>query len=219
MKRLKNLLFATAAAVALAGGTAARADISWQANWTPGTNSLSVGPSSQITFTNLASAGYTTTAAQPVITTPVTNLAIVTTAPTTSPDVFVDKGYVLGLQITDMASLKTMNLTFSGSLSGTISVGGASITNTFNTPTTQSVTFANGDKYTVTLDGFVPPGSGTNITTQGAIGADVTATGPGGGGGSPHGTPEPSTLALGGLGMAFTGLMAWRRRRNAALAA
>jgi len=221
MKRLKSLLFAAAVAVALAGGSAARADINWEANWTPGTSSLTVGPSSSVTFTNLASAGYTTTTAQPVISTPVTNLGIVSTASPDTPDVFSGKGYTLLLQLTDMASGKTQNLTFGGALSGSASSNGSSISNLFGSPTTQTLNFANGDQYVVTIGPFVPPGNAGTSSPLGAIGATVTATSSNtGGGGSPQGTPEPSTLALGGLGMAFTGLMAWRRRnRNAALAA
>jgi hypothetical protein len=92
------------------------------------------------------------------------------------------------------------------------------VSNSFNSPTTISYTFTgSGDTYKVVLNGYLPPGSGTNITTSGGFSADVYATGPGNSG-NPHGTPEPSTMALGGLGTFFTGLMAWRRRnRNAAL--
>jgi PEP-CTERM motif len=197
----------------LCGASQARADISWHADWDPGALALTVGPSSVINFTNLHGSGYTTTALQPVISTPVTNLSIVTTATSTAPDVFSSVGYSLKLTLTDDLSGLTHTFSFTGMLlSGSISTSGASVTNVFGPNASQSFTFANGDKYVVTLDGYVPPGSGTNITTVGGIGADVTATGPSGSG-NPHGTPEPSTLALGGLGMAFTGLMAWRKRR------
>jgi hypothetical protein len=168
-----------------------------------------------IDFTNLSNASYTTTTAQPVISTPVTNLSIVTTAPVSAPDVFSGKTYSLMMTVTDDASVtnNTHTFTFTGALTGSISTGGSYITNVFGANSTQSFTFANGDKYVVTLDGFVPPSSGTNVTTVGAIGADVAANVSVSNSGSPHGTPEPSTLALGGLGIVFAGLGAWRRRQ------
>jgi PEP-CTERM motif len=210
MKR--SLLYALPALLLFAGSQA-RADISWHADWDPGSLALTVGPSSVIDFTNLHGSAYTTTALQPVISTPVTNLSIVTTASSSAPDVFSNKGYTLNLVITDDLSGLTHHFTFTGMLlSGSISTSGASVTNVFGPNATQSFTFSNGDKYVVSLDGYVPPGSGTNITTVGGIGADVTVTGPGSNGNT-HATPEPTTLALAGLGMAFTGLVAWRKRR------
>jgi hypothetical protein len=216
MKRLKSLLFAAAAAVALAGGSAARADISWEANWTPGALALTVGPSSVINFTNLANGGYVTlSGATMPITTPITNTSVITTATPTSPDSFTNKMYALNLVLTDSLSGLTHTFNFSGALSGSVSTGGGTVSNVFGAGTTQTFTFADGDSYKVVLNGYLPPGSGKNITTQGGFSADVYATGPGNSG-NPHGTPEPSTMALGGLGMFFTGLMAWRRRNRTA---
>jgi hypothetical protein len=211
MKR--PILFALPVLFLLAASQA-RADINWQANWDPGSLALTVGPQSVIDFTNLHNAGYTTTASTPVISTPVTNLLIVTTAPVATPNVFTDKAYSFNLVLTDSASGLTHAFTFTGMLlSGNISIGGGTVQNVFGPNSTQSFTFADGDKYVVSLNAFLPPGSGQNITTVGGVGASVTATGPGTSG-HPQGTPEPSTLALGGLGMMFTGRMAWRKRQS-----
>jgi hypothetical protein len=217
MKRWKSLLFAAAAAVALAGGSAARADIAWQANWSPGSLALGVGPSTVINFTNLANAGYVTLAGQTTpVTTPISNTSIVTTAAPPG-DSFSNKSYSFSLVLTDTLSGTTKTATFTGMLSGSASTGGGTVTNVFGPNSTQTLSFSNGDVYKVVLNNFSAPGSGQGITTQGAFTADVYATGPGNSG-NPHGTPEPSTMALAGLGSFFTGLMAWRRRtRNAAL--
>jgi PEP-CTERM motif len=212
---MKRVVFLTLPALLMLGASQVRADINWQANWSPGSPALTVGPSSVINFTNLSNAAYTTTTAQPIISTPVTNLSIVTTAPVSAPDVFSSKSYSLTLTVTDAASItnNSHTFTFTGALSGSISTGGSFITNAFGPNATQSFTFANGDMYVVSLDGFVPPSSGKNITTVGAIGANVAANVSVTNSGAPHGTPEPSTLALGGLGMVFAGLGAWRKRQ------
>jgi hypothetical protein len=159
---------------------------------------------------------------------PATNLTI-TMAPMVTSDTLgvAGQNYQLKVQITDNSPTNITSpqtLTFSGNLKGTLTTTGASVMNSFTGLTTQTLTFFQNNKtediFTITMDGFVSPGSGGTISTKGAIGADVTVVNKevGGGGGNPHDTPEPSTLALGGLGMMFTGLMAWRRRnRNAAL--
>lgn len=215
MKRLKSFLFAAALAAVLTGGATARADINWHADWTPSNNFIPAGLSSTINFSNLANAGFTTTSSLPVISTPASNLSISTTV--VGADTFSNQGYALSLKLTDDASGSFHIFNFSGKLSGVITMAGASVSNVFDAPTTLSSLIGN-NNYTVTLNGFVAPGSGHNINTVGGIGADITAVA-GDDNGQPHGTPEPSTLALGGLGMVFTGLMAWRRRnRNAALA-
>src|SRR5438445_275172 len=46
---------------------------------------------------------------------------------------------------------------------------------------------------------------------------DAAPSSGGGGGGDPHHAPEPSTLALSGLGLSFLGLVSWRKRLAAAI--
>lgn len=218
MKRFKKFVCAAALAVGLLGAASAQADVHWQANWSPSNDVIIAGDDSTVEFTNLNKSSYTTTAKLPVINTPTTNLTIKTEAPTNDPDVFVGQNYKLVLELTDTASGKTKSFDFLGKLSGTISTAGAAISNMFD-PVTAIQTWTvpeNGNFYTINLKDFVAPGSASNINTKGAMGADITVVA-GDGGGQVHDTPEPSTLALAGLGMAFTGLAAWRRRKlNAA---
>jgi PEP-CTERM motif len=211
MERVKKLLYAAAVATCLAGAASARADISWTADWTPSNNFIAVGPSTNINFSNLAATNYTTSSALPVVSVPATNLTISSSASSTVT--FSGAVYSLSLKITDGPSGATGIFNFTGTLSGTITQTGAWVNNVFNTPTSITKTIG-ADTYTVTLSGYVPPGTPTSINTVGGIGATITVV-PGNSSGSPHGTPEPSTLVLAGLGMAFTGLGAWRRKRNA----
>lgn len=214
MKRLKRLLFAAALAVGLLGAASAQADINWHADWTPSDSSVVAGPKSNISFTNLANSLYTTTSALPVISTPVTNLTIVTTLGKGEHETFLPQNYKMSLLLTDDLSGNTHAFNFLGTLAGTISNSGASVVNVFDPLTkSQEFTFANGNHYKIDLNSYVPPGSGDNVNTKGAFGADITVTG-NPDNGHVHDSPEPSTLALAGLGMAFTGLVAWRRRNR-----
>src|SRR5262249_59978543 len=88
-------------------------------------------------------------------------------------------------------------------------------------PTTQTVTLGN-DTYTVTMSGSSPPGP-PGSANPGSISAHVdVAAGPNGGGGGGGGgggppvnpAPEPSTLALSGLGLSCLGIASWRKRRR-----
>jgi hypothetical protein len=214
---LSALLFFTAAQ--------ARAEISWQANWTPGSLAKVVGPRSVIDFTNLHNASYETPSGTQVRT-PVSNLWIITTATEAHPDGFLDKEYSMRLRIKDDRSGLTHVFKFTGELSGVISMGTSLIKNVFGPNATQSFTFADGDKYTVKLDGYKAPNTSHGYPVEGHLSAQITVTGPGSSpppsSGSahlveaaieqPHGTPEPSTLVLGGLGLAFSGALAWRKR-------
>jgi PEP-CTERM motif len=215
---MKRVIFPALTAALMLATSHARADINWQATWTPGSPTLAVGPLSAIDFTSLSNAAYTTTTAQPIISTPVTNLSIVTTAPITAPDVFSNRSYSLTMTVTDdgLMTNNTHAFTFTGALSGNISVGGSYVSNQFGPNSTQSFTFANGDTYVVSLNGFLAPGSGTNISTSGAIGAAVAASVSVTNSGTAHSTPEPSTLALGGLGIVLAGLRSWRKQRSLA---
>jgi hypothetical protein len=223
MKRLKSVLFAAAAAVALAGGSSARADINWAVDWSPSNSSITAMNGTVIKFSNLTLIPQTTSATFPTVTFTATNLSIGPLG--TLPDNLGPHGQNFQMQafiVDPNGTSKTAFLT--GNLSGTIQSGGANIAYTPIAPT-QTLTFQENDgstnTYVVSLTGFSPPGSGSKgLSTVGGLGGEITVTNtPGGGGGSPHDTPEPSTLALGGLGMMFTGLMGWlRRNRKAAIA-
>jgi len=219
MKRLKSLLFATAVAVVLAGGASARADISWSADWS-GPSTITTPAGSQISVTNYTNDNEKSASGLAV---PVNIANGTITKFATGTDTFSNMPYTFTLKLTE--GNQTQTLSFTGSLSGQIGSSQV-VTNSFGSnPMQSSAAFADGTVITVDFNGYLPikpPGTGTNVQGEGGWGVDITAVAgtPGGGGsGSPHGTPEPSTLALGGLGMVFTSLMAWRRRnRNAAFA-
>jgi hypothetical protein len=216
-------------ALLLYTGSQAQAEINWQANWKPGSLALIVGPSSVIDVTNLHNASYETPSGTQVRT-PVSNLWIITTATPQHPNGFVNEHYSFGLVIKDTRSGLSHDFKFTGTLSGVISTAGSYIKNVFGPKATQTFTFADGDKYTVKLNGFTMPNTIHGIPSMGSFSAQITAMAPPppphvntimagaahffGAADVPQGTPEPSTLALGGLGSVFTGLLAWRRRNR-----
>src|SRR5207302_5565935 len=108
-----------------------------------------------------------------------------------TPATFTNKSYGLILTIFDDASKKSDSLTFTGQLNGTLSSKSAIISNNFTSDVKQSVQIGN-HVYTVTVGPFAPPGPPTaNIAGSIAALANVTV----------QEAPEPSTLALSGLGV------------------
>jgi hypothetical protein len=218
MKR-SLLAIALAAGLLCLGGTPAWAspspppDVSWSYNFTPSqplihsdTGNGTVSFSNEPTHNAINSSDVV-----------VTNLKVSSTAPNTSPDSFTSSGgkWSVSLQLTDTASGQSTTMTFTGQLGGTFSQSNANITNTFTGSTTQSWTDPqNGNKFTVSLIGFTPPGPPSS-SNAGSIAAYVQVT-PGGssGGGTTSGTPEPSTLVLSLLGLGFAGLTSWRKGRR-----
>jgi hypothetical protein len=193
------------AALALClGCRVARADpVDWSYNWTPSATTIFAdNPSTgKLTLTPGATgsaSGYSFVVAA--------NLLTVSNADPSNPAVFTNAPYGLTLNITDGPSGKTDSMTFSGLLNGTLSSGSALITNQFTGDVLQSKVIGD-NLYTVTLKAFAPPGPPT-ATNPGSIGALV-------GVGPPVDAPEPSTLALCGVGLSVLGVRWWRRRRTA----
>jgi PEP-CTERM motif len=127
------------------------------------------------------------------------------------PAQFTNAAYTLSLKLTDEPSGQSGVFTFQGLLNGTAWKHGSLITNTFVGPTTETMVLGN-EQYTVALGSFVPPGP-PGPENAGTIGATITMQPL-----STQATPEPSTLALAGLGLVLTGLTTWRKRRRPALA-
>jgi hypothetical protein len=63
------------------------------------------------------------------------------------------------------------------------------------------------------LGAFFLPAPQVGSQNPGAVGMRIDITSGNGGGGGPQGTPEPSTIMLSGIGLAFSGFAAWRKRR------
>ncbi|MGH7171225.1 MAG: PEP-CTERM sorting domain-containing protein [Gemmataceae bacterium] len=146
----------------------------------------------------------------------------------TTPDGIVDfsgssGNYSVELKLQDMASGATGYLHFNGNLNANYGVGWGNITNTFLSPTTQSLTLGK-EIYTVTIGPFVTPGVPTNpiidpsngnpigeIGSPGSISATISVQS------AVSSAPEPSSLLLTCLGLAPLGLARWSRRRRRAV--
>lgn len=204
-QRLCLLAFATV----LFGSTARTnaALIQWGYDWSASPSFVTAG-AGKVTLSNETS--HTAAGNSHVV---ATQLQVFSSADPLTPDTFGagDGNYALTINLKDIASGLTGSLTFTGKLQGSISALSSNVTNTFNAPTVKSLLlgFTN---FTVTMDSYTPPGPPDQINF-GSIGAMVTVTSlkP-----SDERTPEPSTMALAGIGAGIAGLSAWRRRRKAA---
>jgi hypothetical protein len=144
-------------------------------------------------FTNVAGASSIAALAyQTAATTPVTFSAQST-------------AFTLSMTITDNATHDSGSLSFTGSISGTLSPTSSTLVETF--AVTQKSLTLDGHIYTVTLPSSValaPPTS-----PQHNIMATVSVSNSGG----VQGVPEPTSLMLGGLGVCLMGLGGWWKRR------
>ncbi len=187
--------------------TSARADLIWGYNWEPSTGKV---------FANGGGSGYLKLTDEPAKTatgssnTVVTNIQAVSTAPYNTPDLFNKAPVSFSLQLQDLASKAKDTLTFSGSFSGIISGNFAHVQFALTSPMSESVTLG-GNKYTVTLGNYTPPGP-PGVVNSGSLNAFVTVA-PASGGGNGSGTPEPAGLTLACLAFPFVGLYGWRKRR------
>lgn len=192
--------------------TSARADLIWGYNWEPSTGKV---------YSNGGGSGYLKLTDEPAKTatgssnTVVTNIQAVSTAPYNTPDLFNKAPVSFSLQLQDLASKATDTLTFSGSFSGIISGNYANVQFASKSPMSETVTLG-GNKYTVTLGNYTPPGP-PGVVNSGSLNAFVTlapASGGGGGGGGISSTPEPATLSLACLAFPFVGFCGWRKLRT-----
>jgi hypothetical protein len=196
-----------AAAIALLGSTAtaSAAPIKWGYDWSASPGFVTAG-ASKVTLSNETyhnAAGNSQVVA--------TQLQVFSTASPLTPDTFgAGGGYSLTINLKDIDSGATGSLTFTGQLQGSISQLSANVTNTFTGATTQT-TLLGFTSFAVTMASYTPPGPPDQLN-YGSIGAfiEVTSLKPS------ETTPEPSTIALMGIGAGIAGLSAWRRRRKAA---
>jgi len=130
-----------------------------------------------------------------------TNLKTFSTATPAHPDTFTAKNYTLSLYLFDTASAQSATLSFTGQLSGTLSAQSSILTNTFTGLTTQSVQLGD-NLYTATVGPYAPPGV-PGSQNSGGIAAHATITVATI---TSIDTPEPSTIALAGLGLTLLAL-------------
>jgi hypothetical protein len=141
-------------------------------------------------------------------------LESVSSAGPDTPEEFADAGYSLTLDLLDEWSQEAGTLTFSGSFTGTLSATGANINNAFHDPEVQELTLG-GRTYTVSIGPYSPPGAPG--TLRSGIGANVAVSGPDMAVRAQaliQKAPEPSSLALGLLGVSSLGLAGWWKRRR-----
>lgn len=200
MKKRTLVLRILALALVLLGASNAHAGlISWGYDWSASPSFVTAG-TGKITLSN--ESFHTAVGNSDIV---ATNLKVISTADPLSPDVFtaVDGNYSLTLKITDIDSSQFGFLTFTGQLQGKFSSLNANVTNTLFPLTTQSITLGT-NLYTVSMTYYTPPGP-PEQGNLGSIGAYVQVQ---------EQVPEPSTLALAGVGLAVGVLAGWRRRRS-----
>jgi hypothetical protein len=187
---------------------AARAEIAWTYDFTPGTTVVwSDNSNSKLNLSNQSS--YMAVGSSDVV---ATSIGVDSSASDAHPDTFTNKDYTLSMKLTDVASGVFTTLNFTGQFNGTVSAHSANITNQFIGPTTYSNIMLGQNRYNVTITGYTPPGPVGGLS--GSIGAHALVTVGDGQGGGPHGTPEPASLILAGLGIGGLGLASWRRKRD-----
>jgi hypothetical protein len=215
MKRSLRLMVSTAGLLLLAGspawaGPVPTPEVQWTYNFTPGQAFVSADSpgTGTVTFTNEPTKGATNSS--DVV---VTNLRVSSTAPTSSPDMLSSNGaWHANLVLTDSQSGASQTMLFSGKLGGSFSGSNSNVSNQFTGTTSYTWTAPNGNVYTVSLVGYTPPGPPT-ASNAGSISAHISVTPGEGGGHTGGGAPEPSTLVLSCLGLAFAGATSWRKRR------
>lgn len=202
MTRARLLILAVALTCLVPG--AAHAGVAWTYDFTPSTTTVwSESMNSKILLTNQTP--VTAVGTSDIV---ATQLSVSSTANDDHPDTFTHGAYSLSMKLTDAASGQFTTLIFNGYFAGTVSQHSANVENFFTGTTSYTNIMLGGNRYSVTMTNFTPPGPNGGL--EGGIGAHaVVAVQPGGG---PHDTPEPSSLLLAGLGLGGLGLVRRRLR-------
>ncbi|MFO0879635.1 MAG: PEP-CTERM sorting domain-containing protein [Gemmataceae bacterium] len=137
-----------------------------------------------------------------------TNLKTYSTATIDNKDIFTAKSYSLTLQLTDVPSMTSSLLTFTGKIDGWLTAHSSYLRNTFTGATTQVVVLGT-NRYSVTIDGYTPPGI-PGSTNSGSISAKATVTVEA----IVQQIPEPGSIVLASLGATLMSSLAWRRGRR-----
>jgi len=206
--RTVRLLFLLTA-LFLVGESRARAEmIDFSYSWTALPSSVIPGGTGSATFAvapdGIASAELGSPT--PVL---VPGASITTTSSATNPPDSFRTSFSLKLRLTDSTSGQAGDLTFSGSLVGTLTATESQLVSTFTDPLTQSLTLGN-HLYSVTIDptliNLPNPGSSAPALIDARVSVANTTVAK---------TPEPSSLVLGAtavLGLAARRALARRRR-------
>ncbi len=237
MKRYKVPLFAAALGLGLMTGTSARAASSWSVDWSPTSTSALMGiDGSGPTIINFSNPSFTTLPPGSSGGMPATNLTLTTSSPGLSVSQANAQTFQLIATVYDGTSkmAPSQTVTFTGKMWGNFSSTGlenaqigwvnpSNPTGPLVGTASQTVTFAGtGDKVTLSYQSLVQPlnpgAYAANPHNTGAIGFFLTET-PGSGPIKGNGTPEPSTMLMGCMGLSFLGLASWRKRLRRLLVA
>jgi hypothetical protein len=201
MKFTVKTLCGAVAALCLFAGTSRADQVEWSYLWTPSTDKV-FADSSTTSYIELMPETPGDTLGNANV--PAVALKTHSDALITNPATFTKAAYGLGLTITDKASGESGVLVFTGEFNGNLSTTRAYLPHTTTSPVTQQAILG-GNLYNVTLS-VAPPGAPNAIILGGITAvAEVNVTE----------APEPSTLALTGLGLSVVGLRGWVRRRRA----
>jgi hypothetical protein len=156
------------ALLALAARPVRAESIAWAYDWSKSTDAIAgdAGNTGGVSFTSFKGvlAGDQSIHA--------TTMAAFISASAVKPDTYSGEAYHMVLDLTDQASGQSGQLTFTGRLFGSVSVaGGAKLTNTFETPLTESLKLG-ANLYTVTIGPFFAP-KAANGGSDGFIDASV----------------------------------------------
>jgi hypothetical protein len=143
------------------------------------------------------------------------SLRTTTSATDAKPDTVASGNYTVSMKLTDFVSGNSTTFSFSGKMHGTFSVSNSHIENDWmgtKDPGTGAVFQANlgNYQYVVTVAKFAGPDI-PSATNPGVIQVHVETFTLG-----VAQVPEPSSVVLSCLGLAFLGAVSWRKRRRSA---
>ncbi len=213
-------LLATTIAVSLAAGAQSHASpFQYTYNWSASPIAIAAGTGG-VTLTDepaISTSQPTDTAA--------TNITVFSAASSSSPDVIPTpasgSNYTLAVTLTDSQGTGSGTITFTGLLLGQLTHDSSNLTNTITGVTDRSGTHAgqtfgsillDSTQYIVSYNGFAAPGPEAQHN-QGAISFHIAYSVAESGGPT---APEPSSMVLGCLGLAFLGAVVYRARRRKA---
>lgn len=209
MKRLSAPFGTTLVVLLAAAASQARADyLNWTYTANPNVAGVSVNSTSP---TGGASVTLTDFSTPQSGATSIPVIAYVTSTSSTTgvnfgPSANTPSTYNLAVTITDNTTHDSGTLNFAGSLAGALSATSSSLVNTL-TPVTSNTLTLDGHKYTITIPN-VTLAAPTSPQQDIMASVSVTPSTPVG-----NGTPEPTSLLLGGLGFSCFGLRCWWKRR------
>ena len=230
MKRALTF-FAAPLALLLAGTSARAADIPWTFNWTasggpdltaPNPGFYHLASNTAGTYLQLTNEpfgkSFGTAAGTSDLT--MTGIKVFSNAPPItlgSPSFASTNPVNFTLTLTDKTSGITHNFLYTVKFGGYANSGAANVTASFLGTTTYTNVQIGSSVYTVNAPVYLKPGP-PDSTNPAGISVTVSVT-PGSGDKPPviPGAPEPSTMMLSCVGLSFLGLVAWRKRRQAAL--